>query len=144
VIPIDDSKDLAEAAFLLRRLGGLTQAEVATAIGVHPARISEVESGRRKVSLRVAMRHLGALGYGLAIVPLDQDGPESGLRSTETAEPPVAGGSGGPGGAHSGSEGSQAAGDWRWTPTADGGSYSGPHGPDICPRMGCRHEGGAA
>lgn len=34
--------------------------------------------------------------------------------------------------------------EWRWTPTADGGSYSGPHGPDICPAIGCQHEGGAA
>jgi transcriptional regulator with XRE-family HTH domain len=33
---------------------------------------------------------------------------------------------------------------WNWTPTADGGAYSGPHGPDICPAIGCRHEGGAA
>ena len=32
---------------------------------------------------------------------------------------------------------------WRWTPT-DTGSYSGPHGPDICSAIGCQHEGGAA
>lgn len=32
---------------------------------------------------------------------------------------------------------------WRWTPTATG-SYSGPHGPDICPAIGCQHEDGAA
>jgi transcriptional regulator with XRE-family HTH domain len=34
--------------------------------------------------------------------------------------------------------------EWHWTPTADGGSYSGPHGPDICPAVGCQHEDGAA
>ncbi len=32
---------------------------------------------------------------------------------------------------------------WNWTLTADG-MYSGPHGPDICPNVGCQHEGGAA
>lgn len=34
--------------------------------------------------------------------------------------------------------------EWRWTPTADGGHYSGPQGPDICPAVGCQHEDGAA
>ena len=28
--------------------------------------------------------------------------------------------------------------EWHWTPTQTG-SYSGPHGPDICPAIGCQH-----
>ncbi|GEM_PF-6167401 len=47
-------------------------------------------------------------------------------------------------GDHPGHIGDASDGEWNWTPTADGGWYSGPHGPDICPNVGCQHEGGTA
>jgi hypothetical protein len=116
---------------------------------------------------------LAELGWQLALVPLDHDGPETSLSATESAEPPNPGVLGcagvnleAPGASEAVAPGDLAdvlavvdgpalrdatvpldgdsSGGWNWIPTADGGFYSGPHGPDICPAMGCRHEGGAA
>lgn len=86
MIPVATSEDLADTLGLLRRLAGLTQTAVAEQLGCHANRIGEYENHRRRVSFRVAVKHLAALGYGLAIVPLDEDGPETTLSAHESAE----------------------------------------------------------
>lgn len=137
MIRIGTTEDLADAVGLLRQLAGITQTAVAEIMGCHPARIGEYERHRRKVSVRVALIHLRALGYGLAIVPLDQAGPETALSTTESgaeAEGYTRIGAGESNGSPGESEGSGAVlvddgtWTWRWTPTTDGGSYSGPVG----------------
>jgi transcriptional regulator with XRE-family HTH domain len=134
---------LAEAHPRLRQLTGRSQRVVGEAIGTSPGRVGDYERGRLTANARTVMRHLAALGYGLAIVPLIGRGPETAPASTvsdQRVEMHTRVGSDDLNGAEARTEG----GDWNWTPTTDGGWYSGPHGPDVCPRMGCRHEGGAA
>lgn len=91
MIRIGTTQDLADTVGLLRQLAGVTQTALAEVMGCHPARIGEYERHRRKVSVRVALIHLRALGYELAVVPLKPDAPEGAPGSTESAEPPVPG-----------------------------------------------------
>jgi transcriptional regulator with XRE-family HTH domain len=86
VIRIGTTQDLADTVGLLRQLAGITQTALAEVMGCHPARIGEYERHRRKVSVRVALIHLKALGYELAIVPLKPDAPGVAPGSTESAE----------------------------------------------------------
>jgi transcriptional regulator with XRE-family HTH domain len=144
MIRIDTPADLAEALGLLRRLGGHTQTAVGIELGTTPQRIGDYERGRIAPNSPTLMRLLAALGYRLEIVPVIETAPETGLSATETAETPSVGIPGGSEGSQGGSGAPEGDGGWHWIPTAGGGFYSGPHGPDICPNVGCQHEGGAA
>lgn len=86
MIRIETPRGLADTLRTLRHEAGLKQADVAAAAGCHPARISQVECYHRGIGFPVAIRHLAALGYGLAIVLLDQAGTEVAPGSTESAE----------------------------------------------------------
>jgi len=47
----------------IRETDGLTQEEVATKVGVSKQHVSDVEPGRRRVSIERAVRWAEALGY---------------------------------------------------------------------------------
>lgn len=111
MIPVDTPKDLADALGLLRRLARITQTAVGAELGTTPQRIGVYERGEMTANAKTVIRHLAVLGYRLAIVPLDQDGPETGLRSTLADDHPVSGVPLRAEGAEGGSEGSQAAAD---------------------------------
>lgn len=88
MIPIDTPADLADTLGLLRRLAGLTQTAVGIELGTTPQRIGDYEQGRMVANAKTVIRHLAAMGYRLAVVPLATDGPETGLNvsvSDETA-----------------------------------------------------------
>lgn len=108
MIRIETPRGLADTLRTLRHEAGLKQADVAAAAGCHPARISHAERYHRGIGFPVAIRHLAALGYGLAIVPLDGKGPETALSATEAAQRPSAGIPGGVGGAEAISGASEA------------------------------------
>lgn len=56
-----------------RRTGiGMTQAQMATAVGVSAKWISEFENGKDTAEVGKIMRVLAHLGYGLAVEPLKQ------------------------------------------------------------------------
>lgn len=82
MIRIDSTADLAENFGLLRKLTRRTQTEIGAEFGVPASRIGEFERHRRVPSPGTVIRHLRALGYQLAIVPLDQAGPETAPEST--------------------------------------------------------------
>ena len=154
----------------LRAMHGYTQRALAAESGIWQGRVSAYERSEDVPTARSLLAILGVLGLGLAIVPVDEttvvdarwerlietlahpirltvreetaDAPSAPVVTPQTVE-------NGPGVVGYGSEASSgptglSGGEWNWTPTADGGSYSGPHGPDICPAIGCQHGEGRA
>lgn len=171
--PVRTPEELGAALAAAREHTGMTKAAVGEALGTTGQRIGDYERGTFTANGRTLMRHLELLGCQLAIVPKIESGPETALSASvaaETPSPGVRGCAEGPQGESGASEAvapedladvlavvdgpairdatvpldGDSNGGWNWTPTTDGGHYSGPHGPDICPRVGCRHEGGAA
>lgn len=147
MIPIDTPEDLADALGLLRRLVGLTQTAVGIELGTTPQRIGDYERGRMVANGKTLMRHLAAIGHRLAIVPLIETAPETGLSATETAETPSAGIPGGSGGSQgqSGASGAVARlphpGEKFWWPTECSRCDKpiGPWSPDHGPAGGMTH-----
>lgn len=86
MIPIDTPADLADALGLLRRLAGLTQTAVGIELGTTPQRIGDYERGRMVANAKTVIRHLAAMGYRLAVVPLATDGPETALSASVSDE----------------------------------------------------------
>ncbi len=86
ILTIDDTQDFAASLATLRKLHGLTQAEVADRLAVAKSQISHYECGRLSPTLQTANRHLAALGYQLAIIPLDKIPTETGPESPLPAE----------------------------------------------------------
>jgi transcriptional regulator with XRE-family HTH domain len=77
VIRIEKPEDLGETLVLLRYLRGMTQLDVARIMDTHATRVGKTECGVRIPHTGTLLRHLAALGYGLAIVPLIEGGPET-------------------------------------------------------------------
>lgn len=86
MIRINKPEDLGETLLLLRHLRGMTQLDVARIMGTHDTRVGKTECGVRIPHTGTLLRHLAALGYGLAIVPLIESGPTDGPASTLPAE----------------------------------------------------------
>lgn len=82
MIRIDSAADVAETLGLLRTLARLSQRAVAEKLGCNPSRVGHYEQGQRRQSVATLIHHLAALGYGLAIVPLDESSPETAPAST--------------------------------------------------------------
>jgi transcriptional regulator with XRE-family HTH domain len=88
MIPIDDNQDLADTLKLLRLLAGMTQTSVGEALGTAASRVGEYESGRRIANPDTLIRHLRAIGYRLAVIPLESrlDSEQSGVQESDIAE----------------------------------------------------------
>jgi transcriptional regulator with XRE-family HTH domain len=111
MIRIGTAEDIGETLSLLRALARLTQRTLAALAGTTQTQIGLWELGQVLPGLPNLVRLLAALGYQLALVPLDHDGPASPLSATLTADHPSAGALRCTGGAEGGSEGSQAVAD---------------------------------
>lgn len=86
MIRIETPADIGETLALLRQLAGLTQQQLVAACGISQTEISLYEVGARVPRPAKLLRHLAGLGWGLAIVPLGETGPETALSATESAE----------------------------------------------------------
>lgn len=86
MIRIETPADIGETLALLRQLAGLTQQQLVAACGISQTEISLYEVGDRMPGPAKLLRHLAGLGWGLAIVPLNESGPETALSATESAE----------------------------------------------------------
>ena len=89
VIPIDDNQDLADTLKLLRLLAGITQKDVGAALGTCSSRIGKYETGYHVSNVDTLIRHLRAIGYRLAVIPLDSeqlDVQESDIAETQRDE----------------------------------------------------------
>lgn len=71
MIRIDTPADLGENLRLLRKLAGKTQTAVGYEMGTTPQRIGDYERNKLNPSARTLLRLLHAIGYTLAIVPLE-------------------------------------------------------------------------
>ncbi|GIE46189.1 helix-turn-helix domain-containing protein [Actinoplanes lobatus] len=91
MIRIDTTQDLAEALLLLRQLRGLTQPAVAEPAGICFTRVSKYERGVSVPGVEKLIAVLGAMGYGLAIVPLIETAPETAPASTLADDHPSVG-----------------------------------------------------
>lgn len=86
MIRIETPADIGETLALLRQLAGLTQQQLVAACGISQTEISLYELGDRVPRPAKLLRHLAGLGWGLAVVPLGEKGPETALSATESAE----------------------------------------------------------
>lgn len=86
MIPVETPQDVTESIGLLRMLAGLTQRQLATAAEATQTEIALWEAGKRMPGPARLLRVLRALGHRLAIVPLDESGPETALSAHVSAE----------------------------------------------------------
>lgn len=86
MIRIETPADIGETLALLRALTRITQRELAAESGVSQSEIALYETGARMPRPAKLLRHLAALGWGLAVAPLGETGPETALSATESAE----------------------------------------------------------
>lgn len=84
MIPIETAEDLADTLHLLRRLRGMSQADVDARSGICFTRISRYERARSIPDVAIVLRLLAALGYRLAAVPLVDTAPETALSVSVT------------------------------------------------------------
>jgi DNA-binding XRE family transcriptional regulator len=76
----DQRYRLAHELMVRRREAGLTQAKLAKLSGVAQADISRVESGRANPTVSTLAAIARALGYSLALVPLQSPAADAGPR----------------------------------------------------------------
>lgn len=91
--PTDPSADqIAAAMFKMRRAAHMTQAEVATVLGVERTSVTNIESGRQRCDLRHLEKLAAHLGLEVVITLKPTAPPEpvttSGWVATEGSEPP--------------------------------------------------------
>ena len=90
MIPIDDNQDLADTLKLLRVLAGVTQKDVGAALGTCSSRIGKHETGYHVANADTLIRHLRAIGYRLAVIPLESesvlDSEQSDVQESSIAE----------------------------------------------------------
>lgn len=72
--PLQSAVQFGLALAAARAENGLSQAALAERLRVSPASMSFRETNRRNITVGEAIAHLGALGYGLVIVPLPKGG----------------------------------------------------------------------
>lgn len=72
MIRIGTIEDLHRAMADLRAMTLMSQRAVAAQLHVNPSRISDFEKGRRTPGTRTVIRMLAALGWQIALVPLEE------------------------------------------------------------------------
>lgn len=89
-----DYDELVATLARSRESQGLRQRVAAQRAGCAAATLSEAERGIHELRARYLFALAEALGYDLALVPRDGEGPSAGRISPESAEQPSAGGAG--------------------------------------------------